>query len=350
MASERNDDDEKARPLLWDGNNPSAGHGGSNIDSLRSKFNLYSNSSKEVDVSISAGALMVGKIRYDVKDIVGATTTKNGFVVHSYPKAAGGCCSSGGARSYKSIRLFCRDSNKSQMWVTSICRFARDLPPGSNPPGVRKMLCYVNPFSGTGSAPQMMERAKPMFQHAGIEPTIIETKKANQVREDIAKLNLEEWDGVIIVSGDGLVVEYINGIMDRKDWESAIARPFGVIPGGSGNGLVHSFNHVAEEAIDEISSIFHILKGKTHRLDLLSYEISGGAQSSSSSSSSSSPSSPSSSVVVYGFLSLAWGLIADIDLNSEVIRCCGSARFTLWAIFRLCCSKSYQATLKYESS
>lgn len=52
-----------------------------------------------------------------------------------------------------------------------------------------------------------------------------------------------KWDGVVSISGDGLLFEIFNGLMQRTDWEDAIKIPVGTIPGGSGNGLAHSINH-----------------------------------------------------------------------------------------------------------
>jgi sphingosine kinase len=38
---------------------------------------------------------------------------------------------------------------------------------------------------------------------------------------------------------------------------------------------------------------------------------------------------------IYSFLSTSWAIIADCDTNSEVIRCIGNARFTLWGAMRI---------------
>jgi len=39
----------------------------------------------------------------------------------------------------------------------------------------------------------------------------------------------------------------------------------------------------------------------------------------------------------YGFLSITQGLIADIDIDSESLRCCGEARFTAYAVAKILC-------------
>lgn len=38
---------------------------------------------------------------------------------------------------------------------------------------------------------------------------------------------------------------------------------------------------------------------------------------------------------IFCFLCISWAIIGDIDINSEVCRCCGEARFTLWGVYRV---------------
>ena len=38
---------------------------------------------------------------------------------------------------------------------------------------------------------------------------------------------------------------------------------------------------------------------------------------------------------IYSFLSVTWGLIADIDFESEKLRSIGAARFTVYTVIRL---------------
>ena len=48
----------------------------------------------------------------------------------------------------------------------------------------------------------------------------------------------------------------------------------------------------------------------------------------------------------YSFLSLTWGLLADIDLDSEFLRFMGGARFDVYAAMRLCWIKTHRAKLQ----
>jgi hypothetical protein len=51
---------------------------------------------------------------------------------------------------------------------------------------------------------------------------------------------------------------------------------------------------------------------------------------------------------IYSFLSLTWAIVADIDINSECLRCCGNARFTLWGIWRVLCMKRYLGDFSFN--
>ena len=50
---------------------------------------------------------------------------------------------------------------------------------------------------------------------------------------------------------------------------------------------------------------------------------------------------------VYSFLSVAWSIVADIDINSEAIRCCGSSRFTVWGVWRTLFIRDYYGSIRY---
>lgn len=38
---------------------------------------------------------------------------------------------------------------------------------------------------------------------------------------------------------------------------------------------------------------------------------------------------------MYSFLSFGWGLMSDIDIESEKLRSIGEIRFTVWALWRI---------------
>lgn len=50
---------------------------------------------------------------------------------------------------------------------------------------------------------------------------------------------------------------------------------------------------------------------------------------------------------MFSFLSVGWGLISDIDIESERLRLIGGQRFTVWSLHRLISLRTYHGTVSY---
>ena len=75
-----------------------------------------------------------------------------------------------------------------------------------------------------------------------------------------------------------------------------------------------------------LHATFLLLKHQLQPLDLVAVDIASGAR-------------------VYSFLSVTWGLISDIDIESERFRNMGNFRFTVGALIRIsgkCFSNTYR--------
>jgi len=125
----------------------------------------------------------------------------------------------------------------------------------------------------------------------------------------------------------------VNGLYTREDWRHFKETiTFGFIPGGTGNGLVKSLlDHTGEE-YGILEAVYKIAKGTRHMMDLTELTCEYEKQK------------------IYSFLSITWSIIADIDINSEAIRCCGSTRFTVWGVWRTVFKRHYWGTCKYKGS
>lgn len=181
----------------------------------------------------------------------------------------------------------------------------------------------------------------PMIREANISYNLIQTERQNHARELIREISLPEWDGIIIVSGDGLLHEVINGLMERADWEQAIKTPVGILPCGSGNALAGSINHNAgyDMCLREpllLNCCFLLCRGGVQPMDLVSVTTSPA-----SSNNSRAPRR------LFSFLSVAWGFVSDVDIESERYRGLGSARFTLGTLVRIASLRSYKGRLSY---
>ncbi|XP_005092962.2 sphingosine kinase 2 [Aplysia californica] len=224
-----------------------------------------------------------------------------------------------------------------EKWRNMITCLHRGLPinlkdPSSCvPPQMGKMLILINPHSGPGKADIIFKNdVAPMLYEASIPYKVIVTKYAGHASDIVASLNLTEWYGIVIVSGDGLIFEALNGIMKRADWASSIKLPVGCIPGGSGNALCCSINYAAGEPIESsmaLHSAFILVKHRVVPMDLVVMQM--------------------PELTVYSFLSMTWGLLADIDYESEKYRSFGEARFTVGAIRRILSLRIYKGKISF---
>ncbi|CAL8333603.1 unnamed protein product [Merluccius merluccius] len=197
-----------------------------------------------------------------------------------------------------------------------------------------RVMLLVNPQSGKGQALGLYNgHIQRMLSEAEVPHTLLITERKNHARELVREADLSQWDALVIISGDGLLYEVINGLLEREDWEQAIHTPLGILPGGSGNALAASIHHYSgaplvssEELL--VSCGFILCKGLVSRMDLISVHLSSGQR-------------------LFSFLSLAWGFVADVDVESEKYRHVGAARFTVGTLVRLASLRVYRGRLSY---
>ena len=90
-----------------------------------------------------------------------------------------------------------------------------------------KLLIYFNPVSGSNSK-KHLNAILAFIKMTNLEPVVVETKHRNHCREHLTTINPKEYCAVAIVSGDGLVHEFVN---------SQVEIPMTHVPAGSGNGF-----------------------------------------------------------------------------------------------------------------
>lgn len=75
----------------------------------------------------------------------------------------------------------------------------------------------MNPASGKGKALKIAkENLLPILTEAEIEHELVETQRQNHALEIVREMNIEEFNGVVIVSGDGLFHEAVNGLLQPR--------------------------------------------------------------------------------------------------------------------------------------
>ncbi|XP_064087561.1 sphingosine kinase 2-like [Macrobrachium nipponense] len=196
----------------------------------------------------------------------------------------------------------------------------------------KKLLIVINPNSGPGKAHRIYKKqVAPILGEAEVPHEVLITKAANHALNLVRSMDLDQYAGLVIVSGDGLLYEIYNGLLSRPDWDKAIEYPVGVIPGGSGNGLARSLAHYLGEpylANPVLVSTLNLAYGYTSPMDLVLVHTPDAQRLS--------------------FLSIGLGLLSDIDIESERLRSIGESRFALWAIARIANLRRYRAKLSFR--
>eukprot|EP00698_Gefionella_okellyi_P000257 TRINITY_DN10221_c0_g1_i1.p1 TRINITY_DN10221_c0_g1~~TRINITY_DN10221_c0_g1_i1.p1 ORF type:complete len:542 (+),score=103.56 TRINITY_DN10221_c0_g1_i1:86-1627(+) len=260
---------------------------------------------RAIPLSDIAGALPKSSVSFEVYSLLDTTSC------------------GGAARKPQKTLFTCTNADECEYWVGQIRRAAAGLPADAPVPA-RRLLVFINPFSGTKIAKKIFTTCQPYLEAAGCVLTVIETQRAGHAEQYASEFPLDSFDGIVSCSGDGLVHEVLNGLMKRADWKQAMRIPMGHIPGGTGNGLIKSAG-----ANSPIEAAMIIAKGRTRHFDILGFEQPGAPKN----------------VRRYGFLHFNWAITADVDRESEKYRGLGAARLTVAALARILALRTYTGTL-----
>ncbi|KAG0570231.1 hypothetical protein KC19_6G146200 [Ceratodon purpureus] len=192
----------------------------------------------------------------------------------------------------------------------------------------KRLLVIVNPFGGQGTGKKVFTTSvEPLLKAAGISYTMRETQFFRHAKELAKEIDPSQFDGVVCVSGDGVLVEVLNGLLERPDWERAIKMPIGIIPAGTGNGMAKSVLEHVGEPCDAASATFLVIRGQTQPLDVATAK--------------------QSNVKFHSILMLTWGLVADVDIESEKLRWMGALRLDVYTLMRICNLRRYNGHIYY---
>jgi sphingosine kinase len=235
-------------------------------------------------------------------------------------------------RQLKTYEFACPNTEVRSRWLVAIQNLIRGLPIDNQNTVVNQRLqIFLNPISGKRQSRIIFQQIRPLLDNSHLEYTLTETTRPGQIKDSLNQINLSEIDGIIIVGGDGSIHEAINGLMNRQDWQTAILKPIGIIPGGTGNGLAKTLLEIAGEPDDPLSAAFLIAKGitqgKYRPLDIAKTTQNGQ--------------------IYYSFLSLGWGIISDVDIESEKLRFLGSLRTDIYALMRIATLRRYPGKFAY---
>ena len=177
-----------------------------------------------------------------------------------------------------------------------------------------------------------------MLAEADIRYKLIITEKQGHGEEIIRDAsNLSDFDAIVAASGDGLVHEIINGLMKRPDREQVGKIPLLSLPVGSANAL-SAMRCFKSREITKTNQIMHAtfvaVKRKANQagkpMDLIVVDCPDGR--------------------LYSCLWFSWGIIADIDIESESMRYLGGTRFLVETIARVVNLRHYRGKISFLPS
>ncbi|KAL8467923.1 hypothetical protein ACS0TY_031245 [Phlomoides rotata] len=273
----------------------------------------------------AGGQLRWGHRRLDIeKQVLGFCVEGYKIKIRAVVQAEAGICCSGGnptlIRQTYTLELLSTDSLR--LWTQKLQEYLESL---GRP---KRLFIFVNPYGGKKSASKIfVYDVKPLLDDANVEYTLQETKYQLHAKEVVQSLDLAKYDGIVCVSGDGILVEVLNGLLIREDWDHAIKIPLGVVPAGTGNGMAKSILDSCGEPCAASNATLEIIRGHKRSLDVAT--ISQGETR------------------FFSLLMLAWGLVADIDIESEKYRWMGSARLEFYALQRILRLRRYNGSIMF---
>ncbi|KAN0064849.1 sphinganine kinase lcb4 [Thecaphora frezii] len=240
---------------------------------------------------------------------------------------------------------------KAEGWVEEVMSKAY-----GNVKPFRRIKVLINPVGGPGKARQLYEsRVRPIFDAAMCKPNVTFTQYRMHGVEIARDLDVENYDAIAIMSGDGLIHEVLNGFAKRSDAKKALRLPLAPIPAGSGNAAAINLMGL-EQGFSLALACLNIIKGRAMAADLLTVTQPASAfppgtpipgtlaqrhKTKVESGSSNGPTRASEDAALiadtpakpfvryYSFLSQAIGLMADVDLGTESMRALGDTRFLI---------------------
>lgn len=175
-------------------------------------------------------------------------------------------------------------------------------------PELRSIFLLYNPHSGKRLSTHHLSVAKPIFDQHNIKLEIAQTQRAGHARELALRLDLDKYQGIVVIGGDGTVHEVVDGLLSREDKRLL---PIGVIPGGTGNALMTDL-----ECLDITEATLRICRSRVHAIDAAKFTF--GDQTST-----------------FSFNIAHYGLPSDVNARAAQLRIFRGQRYNFATVIQL---------------
>uniref|UniRef100_A0A4W3ISI8 Ceramide kinase-like n=1 Tax=Callorhinchus milii TaxID=7868 RepID=A0A4W3ISI8_CALMI len=148
----------------------------------------------------------------------------------------------------------------------------------------KSLKVIVNPHSHKKEAKQIYdEQVAPLFKLADIKTDITITEYQGHAFSVLKECELQEFDGVVCVGGDGTASEVVHGVLLRaqmdagRDTDSNFTPvraplPLGIIPAGSTNVIAFSVHGIKHP----VTAAMHIIMGHHQAVDACTFHSHNG--------------------------------------------------------------------------
>ncbi len=296
------------------------------VINLTDQYLYWQNSEKKITILLED---IVGVFREEIFfDLPDDSHDQFILLINSYPVIINKFTSKK-KRKFQQDKFFFSDQTVRDNWLKTIKNTL-------NIPDKRHLQIIVNPYSGKGQSDKILREILPIFEHSNLAFTISKNNNVIETENFIKNLDLSVVDGLVIIGGDGTIHQIINILIKRHNWEKYCHIPLGIIPAGTSNGLSKSILELSGKDYDLINAVLLIIRGKYQSLDIVKIQKYYNTNSQNR---------DNNYQTSYSFLSIAWGLISDVDIESDHLRFLGALKTDIYAIFKMLTLKAYQGKI-----
>ncbi|KAF7666895.1 hypothetical protein LDENG_00088410 [Lucifuga dentata] len=231
------------------------------------------------------------------------------------------------------VTFVCPEKTLCQRWINAI---REQLTALSCRP--KQLLVYINPYGGKRQGKRIYEQeVAPLFAHAGVSTHVIVTQYANHARDHLREeAELNKYDGVVCVGGDGMFSEIVHGLVWRTQRDGGVnpkgpdesllpcSLRIGIIPAGSTDCIC--FATVGTN--DSVTSALHIIVGDSQPMDVCSVHH-------------------DNTFLRYSISLLGYGFYGDVLTDSERKRWMGPARYDFSGLKTFLTHHHYEGTVSF---
>ena len=180
-----------------------------------------------------------------------------------------------------------------------------------------KVLLIANPKSGILSYEDSLNDVISIFKKYDIEYTLSKTEYAGHAVDLVKKTDLNQYDSVCAMGGDGTLFEVLNGMLTRSENERI---PISIIPSGTGNSFMKTVG--IENVVDAVGKIS---KNEPKKLDMMRAVCGEN--------------------IYYSLNLIGWGMATDISVLAEKLRFFGGQRYNIASVFEIIKNKRRDSKL-----